>query len=696
MTEPETNRLIQEKSPYLLQHAHNPVDWFPWGEEAFARARRADRPIFLSIGYSTCHWCHVMERESFEDPEVAGALNEAFVSVKVDREERPDLDHVYMTVCQLLTGSGGWPLTVILTPDGKPFFAGTYLPKRSRFGRLGMMELVERVKNLWQGRREEVLTSADRILDALRTVEQTSHGEDLTEQVLEEAYRQLEGRFDADFGGFSEAPKFPTAHNLLFLLRYWKRSGEPEALGMATRTLEALRRGGIWDHVGYGFHRYATDREWLVPHFEKMLYDQALLAIAFLEGYQATGDARWAETARAVVQYVLRDLKDQGGAFYSAEDADSEGVEGKFYVWREAEIREVLEEDLAELAVRIFQVEGQGNFLEEASGKRSGANILHRRISLAEEALRLGMEPDKLGERLEQARRRLLRAREGRVRPHLDDKILTDWNGLMIAALARAAQVLGDAACEQAAVAAADFVLRTLRRPDGRLLHRYREGQAAIPAHLDDYAFLVWGLIELYQATFAPAWLEAAVDLQRDMLALFWDEERGGFFFTAADAEQLILRKKEIHDGALPSGNAVALSNLLQLARLTGEPGLEERAWQVARSFSETIRQLPSGYTFFLGALDFAFGPGREVVIAGEPGKADTLRMLEALRSRFLPNKVVLLRPIGKEASADIERLAPFVRNYESLGGKATAYVCLRHACQAPTTRVPEMLESMG
>ncbi|MEW6352570.1 MAG: thioredoxin domain-containing protein [Thermodesulfobacteriota bacterium] len=693
--EAPANALIQEKSPYLLQHAHNPVHWYPWGEEAFAKAHGEDKPVFLSIGYSTCHWCHVMAHESFEDSEIAAALNDTFVSIKVDREERPDIDHLYMTVCQIMTKSGGWPLTILMTPDGKPFFAATYLPKRSMFGRLGLLDLTMQVKKLWSDRRAEVIESAESIAAALRQTAWETPGEALDETVLNTAYRKFRQVYDPDHGGFGNAPKFPTPHNLMWLLRYWKRTGEPMALHMVEQTLQSMRRGGIYDHVGFGFHRYSTDRTWLLPHFEKMLYDQGLISLAYLEAFQATGKPEYAKTAAEVFAYVLRDLTSPAGAFYGAEDADSEGVEGKFYVWSFEEIREVVGPEDADLMVQAFHVLPKGNHLEEATGHRTGTNILHHHEPLAMAAVEMGVTIENLTDRLARARRLLFESREKRVHPHKDDKVLTDWNGLMIAALARGAQVLGDREYASAAQRAADFVLKTLRDERGRLLHRYRDGEAGIAGSVDDYAFLVWGLIELYEATFETRYLRAAVELTREMLARFWDDKAGGLFFTPLDGEELLARKKEIYDGATPSGNSVAALNLLRLARITADPDLEHRAARISGAFAGSIREFPTGYTQMLIALEFALGPSREVVVVGNPEADPTGRMLSALREAFLPNKVVVFKRTDTPDPELIE-LIPFAANLTPLDGNATAYVCENFTCDLPTTHPEEMLRKMA
>ena len=690
--EKKHNRLIFEKSPYLLQHADNPVDWYPWGPEAFEKARGEDKPIFLSIGYSTCHWCHVMEHESFQDPEVARLMDEVFVSIKVDREERPDIDSIYLTASQMMTGSGGWPLTIIMTPDKKPFFAATYVPKESRFRRIGMLELIPRMKELWTTRRDELVTLADQTTAALKQMSQDARGEELDESTLKVAYEQLVGRFDEHHGGFGSAPKFPTPHNFLFLLRYWKRTSNEKALEMVEKTLQAMRRGGIYDQVGFGFHRYSTDSEWLVPHFEKMLYDQAMLAMAYSEACQATGKEEYGITAREIFAYVLRDMMAPEGGFYSAEDADSEGEEGKYYLWTEEEIRQVLAREEAELAILAFNIGKDGNFAEEATRKRTGANILHLRKPLKELADDLKMSEQHLQGRLEAARRKLFTYRDKRVHPHKDEKILTDWNGLMIAALAKGAQLFDEPTYAEAARRAVDFILKNMRKRDGRLLHRYRDGQAGIRSNLDDYAFLVWGLIELYEATLDVSCLNAALALDDEMLKRFWDDKRGGFYFTPHDGERLLVRKKEIYDGAIPSGNSVAMLNLLHLARMTADSDLEEKAAKIGRAFSGHVKRSPSAHTQLMVAVDFGVGPSYEVVIAGSSEAEDTKAMLRALRAPFVPNKIVLLRP-SEPQSPDIVRLAEFTKHQSSINGKATAYVCLNHNCKLPTTDIGKMLQ---
>ena len=695
MADAKYNRLINEKSPYLLQHAENPVDWYPWGEEAFRAAREQDKPIFLSIGYSTCHWCHVMAHESFEDDSVAALMNQAFINIKVDREERPDVDDIYMTVCQMLTRHGGWPLTIIMTPDKKPFFAATYIPKMSRFNNYGMLDLIPRIQAAWKQDRSKILASAEEIHDALTQSAAGAPGAELAPNLPETAYEQLSERYDDELGGFGEKPKFPTAHNLMFLLRYYQRTRDHHVLEMVEHTLRQMRRGGIYDHVGYGFHRYATDREWLLPHFEKMLYDQAIMALAYSEAFQVTGNSRYRETAEQVLAYVLRDMTDPQGGFYSAEDADSEGEEGKFYVWRTDEIREILDASAAELFIQAYNLSDEGNFLEEATRQQTGANIPHLRASLETIAGEMELAPEVLADRLEAARQQLFAVREQRIHPLKDDKILSDWNGLMIAAFAKAAQAFDHPDYAAAAGKAADFVLAELRGDNGRLRHRYREGEVAGDGYLDDYAFMIWGLIELYETVFDVKYLQAALELNEVLLKHFWDAENGGFFFTADDGEALLVRKKEVYDGATPSGNSVMMLNLLRLGRLCGKPEFEAKAAQIGSAFAGNVMQYPSGYTLLMCALDFAAGPGREIVIAGEPGAEDTRALVRAVHQTFLPGRVLLLRPAGA-AEPEIARLAPYAAAMTAIDGRAAAYVCRNYACELPVVEVGELKELLG
>ena len=690
------NRLAEEQSPYLLQHKNNPVDWYAWGEEAFEAARQQDKPIFLSIGYSTCHWCHVMEEESFEDEEVAEVLNETFIPIKVDREERPDVDNIYMTVCQMMTGRGGWPLNVLLTPDRRPFYATTYLPKRGRMRRMGVIELAERVSELWEDDRERLLSDAQEITDALQTQSADGDGAAPGDEALDRAFDTLSNRFDEAKGGFGSQPKFPSPHNLLFLLRHWHRTGHDRALEMVTRQLDAMRIGGIFDHVGYGFHRYSTDRQWLLPHFEKMLYDQATLAMAYTEAYHVTGNETYERTAREIYRYVERDLISEEGAFYSAEDADSltdegEREEGAFYVWTVDEIRDVLPQDDAEMVIDVFNLREGGNYADESTGQKTGTNILHLQQPIREAARERGDDPDALAQRWERARRSLLDARNRqRARPGLDDKVLTDWNGLMIAAMARSARVFDPSdEIEQRAVRAATFLLDTMRDDDGRLMHRYRHGDVAIRAHLDDYAFLVWGLIELYQTTFDARWLGEAMCLTDEMIEHFHDDAAGAFFFTADDAEALITRQKEFYDGAMPSGNSAALLNLVRLSRLTGRTDYADRADALMQAVGTEVSSQPAGFTGLLTGVQTALTPSREIVISGDADDPRTNALLAEVRRRYLPGTVVLHRP--DEDDPLITSYAAFTEAQTPVDGRPAAYVCRDFACRRPVTE-PDLL----
>lgn len=601
------NRLIDEQSPYLLQHAHNPVDWYPWGEAAFEAARRRGKPIFLSVGYATCHWCHVMEKEVFEDPEAAAALNDNFVCIKVDREERPDIDAVYMAACQIVTGGGGWPLNVIMTAEKKPFFAGTYIPKTSQPGRLGIMTLCRQIRAIRKDEPHRVAQSADTIASHLGHA--FAYDADWQARpdpvVLDQGVDDIARRYDGQHGGFDGTPKFPTPHRLLFLLNTRRRNGDERALEMAVKTLTAMRLGGIWDHVGFGFHRYATDHQWLLPHFEKMLYDQAWLAMAYSRAFEITGLSILGQTARDILTYVLRDMVSPQGGFYAAEDADSEGEEGKFYLWSQSEF-----ESLAASAAdqfpwtRIFNLSSRGNFLEEASRKRTGTNILHLSRPLDQWAGQLGVSSDTLTGQWETLRQALFTRREERIHPFKDDKILTDWNGMMIAALAMAGRIFTEETYLQAARKSVRFVMDRLGDGNGRLLHRFRDDQAGIVATANDYACLIMGLIELYETTRESDWLEQAVALQQTMDTDFRDREQGGYFLCADrdpdDADALPVRPKELYDGAIPSANGIALNNLSRLSAHLKTRHWKTRALEQLQAFAGTVRRQPTAFTHTL------------------------------------------------------------------------------------------------
>lgn len=580
----EPNRLIREKSPYLLQHAYNPVDWFTWSDEAFAKAKDEDKPVFMSVGYSTCHWCHVMETQSFENEEVANLLNAGFIAIKVDREERPDIDHIYMQVCQALTGSGGWPLTIIMTPDRQPIYAATYLPPHSQGGLLGLTELLPRLSELWKNDRAKALLVGREVRGWIRQNEAVRSEVKLSEATIHKAFRQFVMTFDPNFGGFGAAPKFPAPHNLMFLLKYYELYRDGQALEMVEKTLSGMYRGGIYDHIGFGFARYSTDNKWLVPHFEKMLYDNALLAMAYLEAFRITSKELYSLVAKEIFAYVLRDMTAPQGGFYSAEDADSEGEEGKFYTWTWSEMMEALGESGADYGAG-YDITLGGNF--------EGRNIPN-----------LIQNPDPLAARKNHERQRsqLFTIRDQRIKPLKDDKILTGWNGLMIAALAMGYGIMGDKTYLLAAQKAADFILAQLRRRDGRLWARYRDGEALYNAYASDYTYLIWGLIELNQADAAGQYLEAAEELNADLLKYFWDEENGGLFFYGTDAEQLIVRPKEVYDGALPSDNAVATLNWLRLDRLNKNLNLGFRAQAQFQYFAGVIAENPTACSFWLQA----------------------------------------------------------------------------------------------
>ncbi|MEN8134826.1 MAG: thioredoxin domain-containing protein [Thermodesulfobacteriota bacterium] len=675
------NRLIFEKSPYLLQHAENPVDWYPWGEEAFARARRENKPIFLSIGYSTCHWCHVMAHESFASLRVAEILNRHFISIKVDREERPDIDGIYMKVAQIISGRGGWPLTVFMTPDRKPFFAGTYFPVESGYGRPGFVDIIESTIELWQSDQERLLGSAEKITGLINETAGKKEAGKLDESILVKAYQQFASIYDSQYGGFGKAPKFPSPHQLMFLLRYWQRTGEEQALEMVKETLTALRKGGIYDQLGWGFHRYSTDREFLVPHFEKMLYDQALLAIAYLETYQATGEDFFADTAREIFSYVLRDMTAPTGGFYSAEDADSEGVEGKFYLWSVAEITNLLgAEDGAEFS-KVFGIKKDGNYHDEVTGNQTGLNILH-------------LQETDFPTALEKSRQILFAKRAERIHPFKDDKILTSWNGLMIAALAMGGRVLGESSYLAAAEKAADFIIRELRDDKGRLLRRYRDGEAALPAYLDDYAFLVYGLMNLYEADFNDDYLLLAVELTYDMVNLFWDDEHEVFNFSGSGNEELLGSIRDFYDGAIPAGNSVALLNILKLSKITVEPKFREMSAKMSRKIMVEAGEYPPGYAMFLSAVDYLLGPAGEIVIAGKPDSAATGAVLKLLNRSFAPNKVVVLHQPGPEG-LKIEKIAGYTKFQTMVDGQTTVYLCRDYTCEKPIINLDELAKAI-
>lgn len=673
-TDKNTNRLIHEKSPYLLQHAHNPVDWYPWGDEAFQKARSEDKPIFLSIGYSTCHWCHVMERESFEDDEVAEALNKYYISIKVDREERPDIDSIYMTVCQAMTGRGGWPLTVFLTPEAKPFYSGTYFPKHDRLGMPGFLSILRRISAFWRDNREELLAGSDRIMKAIKR-EFRNPLRLPNSELIERAYDTLRLSFDSDYGGFGRAPKFPMPHNLIFLLRYWYLYGESHALKMVEKTLESMYRGGIFDHIGFGFSRYSTDDKWLVPHFEKMLYDNALLAVAYTEAYKAAGKDFYADVAKRILTYLLRDMASPEGAFYSAEDADSEGEEGKYFIWTLDEVRQVLGEKDGERFARFYDITERGNF--------EGANVLNK--------INIKTTP-RDEDFAERCRQFLFEHRERRQHPFKDKKILTAWNGLAIAALAIAARTLDEPRYAEHAQKAVEFILKRLVRQDGRLMASYCDGETQAPAFAEDYAFLIWGLIELYESTYRPEYLKEALRLNDALTDLFWDEKDGGLFIYGRDAEQLIMRPKESYDGALPSGNSVAALNFLRLSHIAGRAELEALALKQFDAFGPVVSASPASHAFFLMAVMYYEAKPQEVIITGDYGREETremVRLVHRSRNPFISSVV------HSDERNGLKDIIPHIENYKVVDGNPAAYICRDYACRPPITDLKEFEGSL-
>lgn len=628
-----------------------------------------------------------MERESFEDEEVAAVLNQHFVAIKVDREERPDIDHIYMTVCQALTGEGGWPLTILLTPNQEPFFAGTYFPKHSRYGRTGLLELLQKVAGQWDEKRDQVLASGSQIAAQMKPyLEQSTRGE-VSEGLAHDAANRLLDTFDTEYGGFGNAPKFPTPHELMFLLRYATRFQRPDLREIVVRTLSGMMQGGIYDHVGFGFSRYSTDRQWLVPHFEKMLYDNALLTIALIEAYQVTHDDLFAERAREVLTYVLRDMTSDDGGFYCAEDADSEGAEGKFYVWTPTEVKDILGDVTGERVCRWFGIDEKGNFDGHSIPNTIGRNLF---VFAAEE----GLSEAEWCEELERSRQKLFDVREQRVHPHKDDKVLCAWNGLMIAALSIAGRVLGNREYTDAARRAVSFIRTHLVDQEGRLLARVRNGHSSHSGTLDDYAFLILGLTELYETTFDLDYLRFAVRLQSDMRRRFWDEAAGGFYLVANDAEQLLARPKEVYDGALPSGNSVAAYNLIRLSRLTGDITWAEMADRLLSAFAGDVAHYPAGYTFYLMALLLATGSGQELVLAGWSDDEATKHALETVSKRFLPEAVVLFHD-ELIPSREWEEISPFSKDQAVVGGQVTLYVCENYACKTPTHDIVSALDRL-
>ncbi|MCC2527337.1 thioredoxin domain-containing protein [Bacillus halotolerans] len=682
-TNNKPNRLIAEKSPYLLQHAHNPVDWFPWGEEAFEKAKRENKPVLVSIGYSTCHWCHVMAHESFEDEEIARLLNERFVAIKVDREERPDVDSVYMRICQLMTGQGGWPLNVFITPDQKPFYAGTYFPKTSKYNRPGFVDVLEHLSETFANDREHVEDIAENAAKHLQTKTAAKTSEGLSESAIHRTFQQLANGFDTIYGGFGQAPKFPMPHMLMYLLRYYHTTGQENALYNVTKTLDSMANGGIYDHIGYGFARYSTDDEWLVPHFEKMLYDNALLLTAYTEAYQVTQNSRYKKICEQIITFIQREMTYNDGSFFSALDADTEGEEGKYYVWSKEEILKTLGEDLGTLYCNVYDITEKGNF----EGKNI-PNLIHtKREQIKADS---GFTEEELSRKLEDARLKLLKTREERTYPHVDDKVLTSWNALMIAGLAKAAKVFQEPQYLTLAEYAITFIENNVII-GGRVMVRYRDGEVKNKGFIDDYAFLLWAYLDLYEASFDLSYLEKAKKLSDDMIDLFWDEEHGGFYFTGHDAEALIVREKEVYDGAVPSGNSVAAVQLLRLGQVTGDLSLIEKAETMFSVFKPEIEAYPSGHSFFMQSVLKHMTPKKEIVIFGHPDDPDRKQITSALQQAFIPNDSILVA----EHPDQCKDIAPFAADYRIIDDQITVYICENFACQQPTTDIEEALQTL-
>ncbi len=691
----KANHLISEKSPYLLQHAFNPVDWYPWGDEPFALAKKEDKPIFLSIGYSTCHWCHVMAHESFENKEIAVLLNRYFVCVKVDREERPDVDQMYMAATMAMNGSGGWPMSVFLLPDGRPFYAATYIPAKSMYGRPGFPEIIEAVHNAWQGRRDELQQVAGKLIRSLENERQRSMAK-IQSDVADRTFSGISGQFDAVYGGFGSAPKFPRPVLFTFLLQYYLKTGNKHALNMTLATLKAMAEGGMYDHLGGGFHRYSVDGQWRIPHFEKMLYDQAQLLNSYLDAYQITGDNQYAKVAREIADYVLRDMRDSKGGFYSAEDADSEDPyapgkhgEGAFYLWTEKDIVTILGAKDANIFNFCYGVEFDGNALQDPQHEFTGRNILYRARSDEEAAGHFKMNVSKITASLEKSRSILFAKRKKRLQPHLDDKIITAWNGLMIGSLARAGAILEEQKMIDAAGQAAQFIQAILYDPEtGLLQRRYRDGEAAHAGQLDDYAFLVSGLIDLYQVAQEPELLSWARELTIKSIQLFWDKESSGFFDSVAD-EKVPIRMKADYDGAEPAANSVASMNLLRLGRLTANDDWLKRAQQTVDAFSGQINAHPQALPQMLCVIQQLREKPEQVVIAGKRGAADTRAMLAEVWRHFNPARFVLLA--DKENNQKmLANMLPFMQTVTMKDGRATAYVCKDFTCRLPVTTVKD------
>lgn len=695
-----TNKLIDETSPYLLQHAHNPVDWYPWDEASLALAKKENKPIFLSIGYSACHWCHVMEKESFENEEIAGILNEHFISIKVDREERPDLDEIYMTAVVAITGNGGWPMSVFLTPDLKPFYGGTYFPPEDKWGRIGFKNLLIRLSEFWRDdqSRAKLLQDAEtlkgiveqRASAAIPVEEQVS----IDEGLLHHAVRQMEASFDHEWGGFGDAPKFPPSGAISLLFRDFHHHGNKRSLEMATFTLDKMYEGGMYDHLGGGFHRYSVDREWLVPHFEKMLYDNAQLAVAYIEAFQTTGKERYAQVAREIFEYELTAMTDKTGCFYSSEDADSQGREGLFYLWTRDELFRLLEKDEAQAFALFYNLKNSGNF-PSPERYHKGLNILHIRKDIPAAAKELSITEGELKTKLASARKKLLEARKKRERPGMDDKIIASWNALMISALARGYQAFADPKYLKTAEKAATFLTERMRAEDGKLLRTFRKGKPNIFGYLEDYAYTSRAFIDLYEAGFDEKWLFAAEDLIEEILAQFWEEKTAFLFNTSRLHRNLIVRTKSENDGAVPSPVGVAVEAFIRLSKLLNREDLSDKSRRILRINYPYMARAPQSYISLIRGVDLMIYPPKEIAIAGRKGGEDSLRLLRAIHDRFLPNRVIAFFDPDSSGVVDLRKKIPLLAGRELVNGKATAYVCHNFTCQLPATTSEDLTKQL-
>ena len=676
-----SNRLIHEKSPYLLQHAHNPIDWYPWSEEAFSKAKEENKPIFLSIGYSTCHWCHVMARESFEDEEVAAYMNEHYVAIKVDREERPDIDSIYMRICQMMTGAGGWPLTIIMTPEKIPFFSGTYFPRISQQGHPGILDVLTTLQHNYHYKKEKLADIEEGVQQALHQIVQIKSKERLSKETVEEAFTELSNYYDPVFGGFGTGQKFPQPQNLLFLLHYYQTTKNPQALQMVEHTLSQMLKGGIWDQVGYGFSRYTIDRRWQTPHFEKMLYDNALLLMVFTTCYQITKNPLYEEISHKIITFIDREMTSPESAFYSAIDADSEGEEGTYYVWDYAEIYDVLDRDQRDVFAEAHQISQRGNF--------EGKNIIQGiKADLQTIAQDYHISEQDLKNRLEEARETLYQIRLKRTHPHTDDKILTSWNSLMIASLARASRAFPENGYLEKTEKALSFIEGKLFQ-EGRVMARYRDGETKHLGYLDDYAFLNWAYIEMYQASYDLLYLQKAIHLTTEMDRLFWDSKEGGFFFSGRDGEKMIASDKEIAEGAMPSGNSIAGFVYAKLQKLTGESTYGDRLFEMYHLFHNDVNRAPSSAPSFLQSLLLMEYPGKEVITIGMKNDPYRESFLNRVKETYLPNIVVLVA----EDSQEFKGIADFATKYPKKRDETTIYICENFTCQQPTTKISEALE---